>query len=144
MAPEADPGIDWPAAFRGGFAYVCIVFAIGFALGTLRVLLVVPAFGNTVAVVAEAPLMLAASWVVSRWCTRRFGVRGDVATRVAMGAVAFSALMFIEFGFAVVLYGDTLVRYLAKFATLPGAIGLAMQSLFAACPALQASRHGWR
>ena len=140
MSPESDRGIEWSAAFRGGLAYVVIVFCIGFVFGTLRVLLLVPAIGNTLAVVAEVPIMLAASWLVSGWCTRRFAVRDALGTRTAMGAVAFAALMCIEFGFAVVLYGDSLMRYLAKFATLPGAIGLATQLLFATIPALQASR----
>jgi len=36
-------------------------------LGTIRVLLIVPRPGVTIAVTIEAPMILAASWFVCRW-----------------------------------------------------------------------------
>ena len=62
------------AAFAA--AYFIAVFAVGFALGTLRVTLVVPALGERIAELAEMPFMVAASvffaWrFVRRW---RLGV----------------------------------------------------------------------
>ncbi|WP_260436069.1 hypothetical protein [Burkholderia sp. Bp9143] len=41
------------------------MFAIGFALGTIRVLLLVSRLAETAAVLLEVPLLLAASWKVS-------------------------------------------------------------------------------
>jgi len=46
--------------------YWAAVFLIGFVLGTLRVLFVAPSVGETAAVLAEMPFMLAASWAGAR------------------------------------------------------------------------------
>ena len=55
------------AAVRAGIAYFAAAFAAGFALGTVRVLLVEPVFGELPAILAETPLMLAVSFVLARW-----------------------------------------------------------------------------
>ncbi len=62
-------------ASKAGALYALTVFLAGFVLGTFRVLLVAPHFGETIAVILEAPLMLMASWYVCRWCVRGLGVR---------------------------------------------------------------------
>jgi len=48
-------------AVEAGVIYALIVFLCGFALGALRVLLIVPRIGETAAVSLEAPLILTAS-----------------------------------------------------------------------------------
>lgn len=48
-------------ATKAGALYAIIVFLIGFILGTIRVLLLVPHMGETTAVISELPIMLAAS-----------------------------------------------------------------------------------
>jgi len=53
---------------EAGALYAIIVFVIGFILGTMRLLLLVPRLGATTAVIFESPVMLAASWFVCRWC----------------------------------------------------------------------------
>jgi hypothetical protein len=65
-------------ATKAGALYAIIVFVIGFILGTIRVLLVAPRLGETTAVIIEAPIMLAASWFVCRWCVGRLSVRRTV------------------------------------------------------------------
>jgi uncharacterized membrane protein YGL010W len=64
-------------------------FSIGFILGTIRVLLFAPRVGETIAVTVEAPIMLAASWFVCRWCVGRLDVRRTVAARSLMGLVVW-------------------------------------------------------
>ena len=54
-------------ATKAGALYAIVVFSIGFILGTIRVLLLLPRLGETTAVIVEAPIMLAASWFVCRW-----------------------------------------------------------------------------
>ena len=66
-------------ATEAGALYAIIVFLIGFILGTIRVLLVAPRLGETTAVILEAPMMLAASWFVCRWCVDRLDVRRTVS-----------------------------------------------------------------
>ena len=62
-------------ATKAGALYAIVVFSIGFILGTIRVLLVAPRQGETTAVIIEAPIMLAASWFVCRWCVNWINVR---------------------------------------------------------------------
>jgi hypothetical protein len=68
--------------------FTIIVFLIGFIFGSIRVLLLAPRLGETGAVVLETPVMLAASWFVSRWCVDRLDVPRTVPARSVMGAVA--------------------------------------------------------
>ena len=59
---------------KAALAYWGAIFALGFVLGTLRVLWIAPQMGETRAVLFELPLMLAASWFAARWLVRRFGI----------------------------------------------------------------------
>ncbi|MBR7620705.1 hypothetical protein JKL49_15030 [Phenylobacterium sp. 20VBR1] len=132
-----------PAAGGGvwaGVAYVAIVFAVAFALGTVRTLLVAPRLGDTLAVTIEAPLILAVSWLASAWCVRVFQIPPAVAPRLTMGGVGFGLLMLLELGMSVLLFGRTPGDYLAAFLSRPGAIGLAAQLGFALVPLLQIKR----
>jgi hypothetical protein len=123
--------IDWRAASRAGIAYTLGVFVFAFAAGTFRVMLVAPRLGTLLAVILEAPIVLAVSWQVSLWCTRRFAVSCDPRARVLMGAVAFSVLMLLELGVSALVFGETLDHYFAKYASTPGIVGLVMQGCFA-------------
>jgi hypothetical protein len=129
--------IDWRAASRAGIAYTLCVFVFAFVVGTIRVTLVAPRLGTLLAVVLEAPIVLAVSWRVSLWCNRRFNVSRDPRARTLMGAVAFSVLMLLELGVSVLAFGETLDHYFAKYASTPGVIGLAMQVCFATIPWVQ-------
>ena len=128
---------DWRAALWAGFAYTLGVFVFAFAIGTIRVLLLAPRLGTLLAVTIEAPLVLAVSWVVSLWCTRRFNVSRAARARVLMGAAAFAVLMSLELGFSVLIFGETVSHYCAKFTSTPGLIGLVMQGCFAMIPWIQ-------
>lgn len=128
---------DWRVASRAGIVYTSCVFVFAFAVGTIRVTLVAPRLGALLAVVLEAPVVLAMSWGVSLWCVRRFHVSDTLRARVLMGTVAFLALMLLELGVAVLAFGETLDLYFSKYATAPGVIGLAMQACFATIPWVQ-------
>jgi hypothetical protein len=129
--------IGWRAASRAGVAYTLGVFVVAFAVGTIRVTLVAPLLGPLLAVLLEAPIVLAVSWHVSLCCIRRFNVSRDPRARALMGAVAFAVLMSLELGVSVLAFGETFEHYLAKYATPPGIIGLAMQVVFATLPWVQ-------
>lgn len=124
-------------AARAGIAYTLLVFLIAFALGTLRVTLVVPRVGELIAVLLETPLVLVVSWWASRVCTRRYAVSDAARARVTMGATAFTLLMLLELSLSVLLFGESLAHYLARFATTAGIVGLAAQVGFALIPWLQ-------
>jgi hypothetical protein len=129
--------IDWRAASWAGFAYTLGVFVFAFAVGTIRVTLVAPRLGTLLAVIIEAPIVLAVSWRVSLWCTRRFNVSRDARARILMGAAAFAVLMLLELGFSVLVFRETVSHYLGKYTSTTGVIGLAMQGCFATLPWIQ-------
>jgi hypothetical protein len=126
-------------ATKAGAFYAIIVFLIGFILGTNRVLLVVPRLGETAAVIIEAPIMLAASWFVCRWCAHRLDVRRSVLVRSLIGLVAFLVLISAEVGLGAAL-GRSLIEQLATYGSAAGAIGLAAQVMFATFPVIQVRR----
>ena len=124
-------------AVLAGFAYVVVIFALGFALGTVRVLVLVPAIGETVAVLLELPVMISACWVVAGFLTRRFIERGHGSGGVVMGAAAFALLMVAELVVAVSVFDRSLSEQLAHWLTVAGAVGLSGQIAFAVFPWLQ-------
>ena len=127
-------------AIRAGVIYALIVFLIGFIFGTVRVLLLAPHLGETLAVSLETPLMLAASWFVCRWCVDRLDVPRRVGARAVMGVVAFTALMLAELGVSALVFGRSEAEFAGSYASVPGAIGLTAQMMFAIVPVMQAWR----
>ncbi len=124
-----------------GAAYWAIVFAVGFALGTLRVLLVEPALGKLPAVLIELPVMLGASWLAARWLVRRLAIA--LARRaLAMGGIAFAMLMASEAVLTIAMPGNSPDQWLADMATPAGFIGLSGQLAFALFPWLVRSADG--
>lgn len=126
-------------AVRAGLVYAVAVFAAGFILGSLRVVLVAPKVGAPAAVLIETPVILLASWFLAGACTRRFGIAPKLGPRALMGATAFALLQGLEAGFAII-FGRSPAEYAASFSTAEGAIGLAAQVAFALIPIVQSRR----
>ena len=120
-----------------GVAYFAVVFAAGFVLGALRVLVVAPAIGALAAVLVELPVMLGLSWGVAGAVLRRLAPDPGLATRATMAATAFALLMLAEPALAILAFGQAARGYLAGLVTLPGAIGLAGQVVFGLIPLLR-------
>jgi hypothetical protein len=127
----------WLAA---GGAHFAAVFAVAFGLGTTRVLLIAPLIGPVGAVLLEAPVVLAVSWIVCGRFTRAFGVSAAARPRLIMGGAAFALLMTAELALAVLAFGRTPEQYLAAMLTLQGGIGLLAQIGFALIPWLHGRR----
>ena len=122
-------------AIKSGIAYVLIGFAIGFALGAIRVTFIAPATGPLAAVLIELPFMLTAAWFTAKWLVNTFQVAATVSTRAIMGLVAFALLMVIEtlFGLA---FGRSLGDQFSDLLQPAGLAGLTGQMLFALVPVL--------
>ena len=120
---------------KAAAAYFAIVFAIGFVLGTIRVLFVIPQFGPLPATLMELPLMLIASWFAAGWAITKFGVPAAISDRLLMGAIAFILLMtgetLLGLGF-----GRSLAAQWADLKTPAGTAGLAGQVGFGLIPFL--------
>ena len=125
------------SSLRAGFVYFAIVFAIGFILGTIRVLLVAPTIGELAAVLIELPLMLIASWIVCSALISRYRVAPAFLDRFTMGASAFVLLMAAELALSIYLFGSPVESTVAGYLTAQGMAGLGGQVLFALFPLLQ-------
>lgn len=126
-------------AAGAGLVYFVLVYMAGFVLGVTRDLLVAPLLGRVGAVLAEAPLMIAAMTLAAIHVGRSLEVASDMRTRLVMSGVAFVALIVAEILFARILRGYDLAQWIAGFASLEGAISAALFLLFAAMPLL--ARH---
>lgn len=124
---------------KAAVSYWGIVFALGFVLGTVRVLWLAPRLGPLGATALELPVMLGASWLAAGWTVRRFAIVRPGAA-LATGGLAFALLMAAECVLAVVGFGQTPAEWLAGLAEPPAAIGLAAQVAFAFMPLLRLSR----
>jgi hypothetical protein len=120
-----------------GIVYAIAVFAVGFALGAVRVLWLAPRAGPLLAVAVEAPIMLWVSWKISRWCCSRHALGTALAPRAAMGLTAFAALMLLELATSVFVFGNSWSGFLDSFKSAPALVGLAAQLAFAAIPVIQ-------
>lgn len=114
-------------------SYWGIIFALGFVLGTLRVLWLAPLSGPVAATLTELPVILAASWWAAGWAVRRFAIAGS-GEALAIGAGAFALLMAAECALAVGMMGQTPAQWLARLREPAALLGLAGQVVFALMP----------
>lgn len=122
----------FPILIRG-LAYFAIVFAAGFALGTVRVLYLLPRVGERTAELIETPLMFVVIVLAARFVVRRFPAPRSVSY-AASGAMALALLLAIEFTLVLGLRGLTLEAYLASRDPVAGAVYVIMLLVFAAMP----------
>ena len=73
-----------------GIVYFLCVFAVGFALGPIRVLWLEPLLGKTSAVAIEAPFLLGAMVLAARTIPSRVGLSCDVKSLAAVGLIALA------------------------------------------------------
>jgi hypothetical protein len=118
-------------------AYFAVVFAVGFVLGTLRVLLVAPRLGEMAAVAVELPVILASAWLICRWVMRRWAVPSDSRSRLLVGATALVLLLAAEIVLGLTLFGRELAGQLTEMTGGIGAVGLAAQIIYAFFPLMQ-------
>ncbi len=120
-----------------GIGYFALVFVVGFALGVLRGILLVPLVGELWAVAIELPVMLGVSWCVCGLLVTRMGVPPAVPSRLVMGGVAFALLLLAELGVSLLLLDRTPADHLATYARPPNQFGLCAQLLFALFPLIR-------
>jgi hypothetical protein len=98
----------------------------------------VPRVGELTGVLLETPLILAVSWITSRWSADRFGVPNRASPRLVMGSSALVLLLSGEFGVSIFAFGRSWADTLTAFRSPPGLVGLSAQVLFALLPLFQA------
>jgi hypothetical protein len=116
--------------------YFLALFALGFVLGTIRVLFVAPQIGDLGATLLEVPLLLTAAFFLCRWAVGRWQVSPALATRWAIMLWFLVLLLLFETLLGIALFGRTLAETWAGLATPAGLVGLTAQIIAALLPLL--------
>ncbi|MBI4749235.1 MAG: hypothetical protein HY774_12150 [Acidobacteria bacterium] len=119
---------------KTGLIYFLLVFGVGFILGPIRILWLVPRLGERYAELIEMPFMLAAIILVARWMIRRFRIPTDTSVRLGMGLLAVSLLISVEFTMVLRLRGLTLEQYFQSRDPISGTVYYLMLVVFALMP----------
>jgi hypothetical protein len=123
-----------------GTLYFALVFAVGFVLGAIRTLWVVPRVGTRKAELTEMPVMLAVTILAARWTVLRLAVPPMLSARIGMGCIALVLMLVAEFGFVLWVRGLSIRDYLATRDPVSGAAYYVLLIVFAIMPVLVASR----
>ena len=121
-------------ALKAGAVYFAIVFAAGFALGTVRTLWIVPRVGTRIAELLEAPIMLVVMILAATLIVLRFAVPRLSSARLAMGSTALVLMLVAEFGFVLWIRRLSIRDYLATRDLVAGTVYYLMLVVFAAIP----------
>ena len=122
---------------KAGFFYFLGVFAVGFILGALRTIFLVPYTGPVIAVLAEIPLMLLFAWHLCRLLSEKWAIPSEISDRLVMGLVAFACLLAGELLIALQLQDGRMADFFLMFDLPETRIGLAGQIAFALFPVIQ-------
>ena len=125
---------------KAGVLYFALVFGVGFVLGPIRILWVVPRFGTRMAELMETPIMFVIIILAARWIVRRLAVPSTPSSRLGMGCFALGLLLVAEFTLVLWLQGLSISDYLASRDPVSGTVYSAMLGVFAVMPLLVARR----
>ena len=102
--------------------YLAPVFALGWILGPIRELVLIPRAGRTTATFAEGLVMAAAIHRSAAVSVRRLGKKGGFPARGGVGMLALAMLAPLEVGGALFVRRIALTDYLKTFRTPAGVI----------------------
>jgi hypothetical protein len=125
---------------KTGAVYFAIVFGVGFFLGVIRTLWVVPLVGTRTAELLEAPIMLGVTILSARWVARRFRFPATWPKRLESGVVALALMLFAEFGFVLWVRGITIHEYFETRDPVSGTVYLVTLAAFTLVPAFVGSK----
>ena len=124
-------------AVTAGAAWFAAMFALGFLLGPVRILLLEPRLGATGAVLVEAVPMLAAMWWLAPRVARLFAVPPDIGARLLMGGAGLALLVAAETVLAALLRGRGPGFWLERPRTPDGLVYLGLLAVFFLMPLLR-------
>ena len=116
--------------------YFAIIFGVGFLLGSIRVLWLIPQLGVRYAELAEMPFMLLAVFFAARWVTKHFTVPPEAASWIIVGIAALICLLIVEFTVVLWLQGISIAESIASRDPISGTAYLISLILFALMPLL--------
>ena len=119
------------ATFRNtliwGLLFGSLSFAVGFAFGALRELVLIPALGERIGHLAEFPMVTLAACAIGIWAGRR-----STAPALAIGLIGAAVLIAFESTMALGFMRVSLAEYLAGYDLTRGAlfpVGLVLMAL---------------
>jgi hypothetical protein len=140
--PEAvSSGAMVAQILKSGALYFALVFGVGFVLGLMRVLFLVPRFGERTAELMEAPLMFLAIVLGARWIARRSAAPRSSTGLLAVGILALALLLITELTVVLSIRGFTLEEYLRGRDPVAGGVYVLLLLLFAVMPLLRERLH---
>jgi hypothetical protein len=125
-----------PLVLKAGATYFAVVFGAGCLLGPLRVIWLVPRFGERIAELMEQPLMLLVIIFTARWVVGRFAVPPKLGVRLSVGLLALSLLLSVEFTVVLKLRGISMAEYVQGRDPIAGSVYLLMLVVLAVMPLL--------
>jgi len=132
---------EWTRILKAALVYFLIVFGVGFLLGPIRILLVVPRLSERMAELLEVPLILLVIILAANWIVRRFQLPMRPIYRLGPGAIAFILGLLFEFGLVLKLRGLTLTEYFVSRDPVAAAVYYVTLVLFALMPLLVRRKH---
>lgn len=125
MLPTTGNLLGWSAL------YGALGFAVGFAFGVLRQLVLIPAFGDRMGHLAEFPMVTLAACVIGIWIGGK-----SAAPALALGVFGVAVLIVFESTMALGFMRLSLADYLAGYDLTRGALFPVGLLLMALAPAL--------
>ena len=131
--------------FQAGLVYFALVFGVGFALGSIRVPILVPRMGVRYAELLEMPFMFVAVLLSARYIVGRYRLPSVLSVRLGVGLIALALLLTAELLLNTLVVGQSPAEYVASRDPVSGTSYLVMLGLFAVMPWLVRNpRHGGR
>ena len=125
---------------KAGVLYFALVFGVGFVLGSVRTLWVVPRFGARTAELMETPIMFVVTIVAARWVVRRLAVPAKPSNRLGMGCIGLGLMLVAEFTLVLWLRGVSINEYLASRDPVSGTVYYVMLGVLCIMPLLVARK----
>lgn len=129
---------------KASLLYFAIVLGTGFALGVVRVPILVPRLGERYAELLEMPVMLVVIVLAARHVVRRFELARDASVRLQVGFAALALTVAAELLLATVLQSQSLSQYVASRDPVSGSVYVLLLLVFALMPALLTRAGVWR
>ncbi len=119
---------------KAALLYFAIVFGVGFVLGTIRTIWLVPRLGARAAELFEMPMMLVVIIIAAKLVIRVHSVPSTKSARLSVGGIALILMLVAEFGFMLWLRGIGIRQYFASRDPVAGIVYYIMLGVFALVP----------
>lgn len=129
-SPTSTPRMNF---FAAGLQYFLIVFAFGFAMGTIRTFLVEPRIGSRSAELLEAPFMLMMIVFGARWAVKRNRLSRSFDL-IGTGVIGLTLLLATEFTAVLWLRGISFMEYVESRDPIAGAVYILLLMAFGLMP----------